>query len=108
MSTISWTTPTQPLPMTYDAQTVFEDLFASGVSEAERAENPRIDRNILNKLMHNITTLKKNLNTTNHSRVDNYLNNVHEIEQRIQNIETYNANKVKRKIPNAPMTIPES
>jgi len=108
MSTICWATPTQPLPMTYDPRTVFEDLFGSGVSEAERVENRRIDRSILDGLMHNVAALKKGLSAGDRSRVDSYLDNVREIERRIQSIEAYNASGVKREVPNAPLAVPES
>jgi hypothetical protein len=108
MSTVCWATPTQPLPMTYDPRAVFEDLFGSGASEAERAENRRINRSILDGLMHNVASLKKGLSTADRSRVDSYLENVREVERRIQAIEAYNASGVKREVPNAPLAVPDS
>ena len=108
MSTICWATPTQPLPMTSDPRLAFEELFGSGDSEAKRAENRKMNRSILDGLMHNVAALKKGLSANDRSRVDSYLENVREIERRIQAIEAYNASGNKRELPNAPLAVPDS
>ena len=108
MSTISWATATQPLPMTSDPRMAFEELFGSGDSEANRAENRRLNRSILDGLMHNVAALKKGLGAGDRARVDSYLANVREIERRIQAIEAYNASGTKREVPNAPLSVPDS
>jgi hypothetical protein len=108
MNTISWATPTSPLPMTYNPRMAFEELFGSGGSEAERAERRKINRSILDGLVHNIASLKKGLSASDRSRVDAYLENVREIERRIQAIEAYNSSGAKRELPNAPIGVPDS
>src|ERR1051326_5220789 len=67
-----------------------------------------MDRSILDGLMHNVAALKKGLSAGDRSRVDSYLDNVREIERRIQAIEAYNASGTKREIPNAPLAVPDS
>jgi hypothetical protein len=108
MNTISWASPTEPLPMTYNPRMAFEELFGSGGTEADRAERRRINRSILDGLTHNVATLKKGLGASDRSRVDTYLDNVREVERRIQAIEDYNASGAKRELPNAPIGVPDS
>ena len=108
MSTISWASPTQPLPMTYSPRMAFEELFGSGGSEADRAERRRINRSIIDVVMHNVAALKRGLGASDRRRVDSYLDNVREIERRIQAIEVYNASGVERELPNAPTAVPDS
>ncbi len=108
MNTISWATPTQPLPMTYNPRMAFEELFGSGGTEADRAERRRINRSILDGLVHNAAALKKGLSASDRGRVDTYLDNVREIERRIQAIEAYNSSGAKRELPNAPIGVPDS
>src|SRR4051812_9532712 len=45
-NTISWRTPTTPLPMENNPQILFEKLFGDGGSSAERASNRSEDRSI--------------------------------------------------------------
>jgi len=108
MNTISWASATQPLPMTYNPRMAFEEMFGSGGSEADRAERRRVNRSILDGLSHNLASLKKGLGPGDRSRVDTYLDNVREIERRIQGIEAYNSSGAKRELPNAPIGVPDS
>jgi hypothetical protein len=108
MNTISWASATQALPMTYNPRMAFEELFGSGGSEADRAERRRINRSILDGLSHNIATLKKGLSPSDRNRVDTYLDDVREIERRIQAIEAYNSSGAKRQLPSAPIGVPDS
>jgi hypothetical protein len=55
-----------------------------------------------------VATLKKGLGAADRNRVDSYLDNVREIERRIQAIEAYNSSGVKRALPNAPIGVPDS
>src|SRR5262249_13415338 len=98
----------QALPMTYNPRMAFEELFGSGGSEAERAERRHINKSILDGLAHNIATLKKGLSASDRGRVDAYLDDVREIERRIQAIEAYNSSGAKRQLPNAPIGVPDS
>jgi hypothetical protein len=86
----------------------FEELFGSGGTEQDRAERRSLNRSILDGIIHDVARLKKDLNPGDRSRLDSYLDNVREIERRIQGIETYNANNPDRAIPNAPIGVPDS
>jgi len=106
-NTISWSTPTTPLPMTYNPRMAFEELFGSGGSEADRAKRRRLSRSILDGIMHSLGRLKQDLNPNDRNRLDTYLDSLREIERRIQGIETYNANNPDRKVQNAPIGVPD-
>jgi hypothetical protein len=108
MDTVSWSTPTTPLPMTLNPRMVFEDLFGEGGSQAERATRQKAARSILDGITHDVARLKKNLNTNDRNNLTNYLENVREIERRIQAIEAYNSSGVKRELPAAPIGVPDS
>ena len=108
MNTISWATATQPLPMTYNPRMAFEELFGGGGSEAERAERRRINRSILDGLTRSVPSLMRGLGPADRARLDSYLDNVREIERRIQAIEAYNASHPDRNLPNAPIGVPDS
>lgn len=107
-NTISWSSPTMPLPMTYNPRMAFEELFGSGGTEADRADRRDLNRSILDGIVHDVSRLKKDLNPGDRNRLDTYLNNVREIERRIQAIEAYNAANPGRTIPNAPIGVPDS
>lgn len=108
MNTISWSSPTTPLPMTFNPRMAFEELFGTGGSEADRAQRRQINRSILDSIMHDVARLKKDLNPKDRGRLDAYLENVREIERRIQAIEKYNSSGVKRELPDAPIGVPDS
>jgi hypothetical protein len=108
MDTISWSTPTTPLPMTRDPRLAFEDLFGTGGSKKDRAERSKLNRSILDSISHDVARLQRNLDPKDRGRLSDYLDNIREIERRIQKIEEYNASGEKRELPAAPIGIPDS
>ncbi len=108
MQTISWSSPTTPLQMTYNPRMAFEELFGTGGSKEDRANRRRINQSILDSISHDIARLQKNLNPADKSRLSSYLDNVREIERRIQAIEKYNLENPNRQIPTAPIGVPDS
>jgi len=108
MQTISWSSPTTPLQMTYNPRMAFEELFGTGGSKEDRASRRKINQSILDSITHDIARLQKNLNPSDRSRLTSYLDNVREIERRIQAIEKYNASNPARELPTAPIGVPDS
>lgn len=108
MDTISWSSPTTPLPMILNPRVAFEELFGSGGSPEDRVARQRLSRSILDGITHDVARLQKNLGARDRNRLDSYLENVREIERRIQAIETYNSSGVKREVPTAPIGVPDS
>jgi len=106
--TISWADPTTPLPMTLDPRMVFENLFGEGGTAAERQARQKVNRSILDWISHDVARLQKDLGPSDRHRLDSYLDNVREIERRIQRIEKYNSSGEARQLPSAPLGVPDS
>ena len=106
--TISWASPTQPLPMIRDPRAVFEQLFGAGGTPEQRARRLETDRSILDWVMEEMSGLRKGLGTADKHRLDLYSDNIRELEQRIQRIEAQNTSGEEREIPEAPVGVPDS
>lgn len=108
MNTISWSSPTTPLPMTLNPRMGFEQLFGSGGSADDRAKRRKYNKSVLDGISHNVSRLMNDLDVRDRNRLNDYLENVREIERRIQAIETYNTNNPTRVVPTAPVGVPDS
>jgi Protein of unknown function (DUF1552) len=106
INTISWRTPTTPLPMEINPRVVFERLFGEGGTPQERAARLRQDRSILDAVMEQAGKLKMRLPAPDRAAMSQYLDNVREIERRIQVAEKQTASFGE--VPDAPSGIPES
>jgi hypothetical protein len=73
-----------PLPMELDPQVVFERLFGSGATPEVRAARQRQSRSILDSVLSELQGLKKNLGAADQRTVNQYTDEVREIERRIQ------------------------
>jgi hypothetical protein len=105
---ISWASPTQSLPMVRDPRTVFDMLFGVGATPEERRDRRQEDRSILDWLGTAVARLNKNLGATDRARLADYLDDVREIERRIQRIEAQNSSGEARELPGAPVGVPDS
>jgi hypothetical protein len=83
-NTISWPTPTTPLPMELNPQVVFERMFGDGSTSAERAARRSRDRSILDSLSGSLSRLRNDFGSSDRERLDQYTENVREIERRLQ------------------------
>lgn len=104
-NTISWRTPTTPLPMENNPQIVFEKLFGDGSSSADRSSNRAADRSILDAVRGEVATLKIGIPAADRGRLDEYLDNIREIERRIQKSEEKTNSDLAE--PEAPVGVPE-
>jgi hypothetical protein len=107
MNTVSWRTPTTPLPMEVNPRKVFERMFGQGGSAAERRERNQEERSILDALTAEAADLERGLGAKDQSTIGDYLENVREIERRIQVADNEQA-KADLKLPDAPAGIPFS
>ncbi len=108
---ISWASPTRPLPMVRNPRVVFDELFGvfgAGDTAEERRERRAEDRSILDRLLASVGRLEKNLGRADRARLGDYLQNVREIERRIQNVEAFNRSGELRAFPEAPVGVPDS
>jgi hypothetical protein len=106
--TISWASPTEPLPMIRDPRVAFDQLFGAGGSPSERAARRRANMSILDWVTSEVALLKTNLGSSDRQRMDQYLENIREIERRIQKIEAHNVSGEVRQLPEAPAGVPDS
>ncbi len=83
-NSISWATPTKPLPMEINPQVVFERLFGDGANATERAERRELDRSILDSVIQDANRFKRDIGTSDRNRIDAYLEDVREIERRLE------------------------
>ncbi len=106
INTISWRTPTTPLPMEINPRVVFERLFGDGGSIEQRQARMRQDQSILDAVAQQANRLGATLPTADRVTMSDYLDNVREIERRIQLAEKQSG--LQTDLPAAPVGIPES
>ena len=105
MNTLSWRTPTTPLPMEINPRKVFERLFGVGGSAEERAARIQEDRSILDQITVDAGALQKTLGAKDRAMVGDYLESVREIERRIQKAGQQQLDSYSE-LPEAPVGIP--
>lgn len=105
---ISWAGPNQPLPMVRDPRVVFEQLFGEGATPEERQMRLQAHGSILDIVAQEVGRLKRALGATDRQRMEAYLANVREVEQRLQRIMERNASGEERELPEAPAGVPDS
>ncbi|MEZ5287798.1 MAG: DUF1552 domain-containing protein [Vicinamibacterales bacterium] len=106
--TVSWASPEDPLPMVRDPRAAFDMLFGVGATPEQRAARRKADRSILDWITSEVASLKQNLGPVDRARLSDYLDDVREIERRIQRVEASNASGEPRELPMAPMGVPDS
>jgi uncharacterized protein DUF1552 len=87
MNTLSWRTPTTPMPMEINPRKVFERMFGQGGSAAERMARIQEDRSILDAITKEASSLQVKLGPSDRQTMNQYLENIREIERRIQRAE---------------------
>lgn len=105
---ISWASPTEPLPVIRDPRVAFEKLFGVGGSTEERAARRRTRRSILDFVAGELNSLKRGLGSEDQRRMDKYLEDIREVERRIQRTEARNTSGEPRELPGAPTGVPDS
>jgi hypothetical protein len=108
MSTISWRTPTQPLPMEINPRVVFETMFGGDQSTPEeRAARIEQNTSILDGVRESVKDLETGLGSRDRARLEEYLENVREIERRMtQGEKLRRENNIQA--PATPIGIPDS
>jgi hypothetical protein len=106
-NSISWATPTQPLPMELDPQVAFERLFGSGGNAAERTARRAQNRSILDSVTQSLARFKQNLGASDRSRLDEYETDIRELERRLE-LAQKSTGKVDTNGFVAPAGVPES
>ena len=106
--TISWASPTEPLPMIRDPRLAFDQLFGTGGTPGERAVRRDQQRSVLDFIADEVARLAPTLDSADRRRMDRYLTDIREIERRIERVEARNLGGEPRELPDAPAGVPDS
>src|SRR5436190_17283019 len=84
--TLSWRSPTQPLPMEWNPRAVFEKLFGDSGSTERTTREARLHqhKSILDSVTAKLADLKKELGPGDQVKVDEYAESIRDVERRIQ------------------------
>lgn len=91
-TSLSWSSPTTPLPAEANPRVVFERLFGDGGSAADRLAALREDGSLIDFVSDDIAHVQKKLGPGDRTKLSQYLDTVREIERRIQKAEQQTAN----------------
>jgi hypothetical protein len=94
MNTLSWSSPTTPLPTESNPRVVFERLFGDGGTAAQRLAQAREQRSILDSVNEELRRLLGTLGPSDRSTVSDYVDAVREVERRVQAAERTGAAEV--------------
>jgi len=103
--TIAWQGPLTPLPMENNPQVVFERLFGDGSTDAERRARRQQSLSLLDSVLGEAAALQSKLPAGDRSRVDRYLEDVREIERRIETAAKQASTSLD--LPDAPVGVPK-
>jgi hypothetical protein len=106
MNTIAWAGPTAPLPMEINPRVVFERLFGGTGTLEQRIERIRTRRSILDSVSQSAAELRKGLGARDQSRLSEYLEDLREIERRIERSTQTRATDLA--VPAAPIGVPDA
>ena len=89
MNTLSWSSPTTPLPSENNPRIVFERLFGDGGTSSARLSQARENRSVLDSVTAELGRLLSTLGPGDRSTVNDYVDSVREVERRIQSAERH-------------------
>ncbi len=104
-NTISWSSPTTPLPMEINPRVVFERMFGRPGSPEQRRARLQRDRSVLDVVKQEVERLQRDLGARDRATLGEYLENVREIERRIERTEAHRSSQVEA--PDVPIGIPD-
>jgi len=104
--TISFRTPTTPLPMENNPRKLFQTLFGVGDNVAERERLGKQTSSILDLMLEESSQLARKLGASDRAVLDDYLSTVRELERRVQKTAEHDLSHID--LPDAPQGIPGS
>ena len=100
-ATISFRTPTTPLPMESDPRKLFERLFGQGDTAQERKAITKQYASILDLVTQEAHDLQRTLDAPDRAKLADYLESVREIERRVQKMEAQDLSSLD--LPDVPV-----
>jgi hypothetical protein len=82
-NSISWSAGNKPLPMELNPQVIFERMFGDGSDSEERSARRRQQGSVLDMVMRSLSRLQKDLGSADRARLDQYTEDIREIERRL-------------------------
>lgn len=104
-NSMSWISATQPLPTEINPRVAFERLFGDGASAEERQRGRERNASVLDSVAEKIPGLKRQLGHSDQTKLDLYLENIRELERRIQ---IAMGNSIAEPTEEVPFGIPQS
>ena len=104
-NSVSWSDAETPLPPEINPRMAFERMFGDGASPEERRLGRLQAASVLDSVAHEIPQFKRSLGAGDRARLDDYLENVREVERRIRNATDNPAANVEADVP---FGVPES
>jgi hypothetical protein len=105
-NSISWKSPSEPQPMQNNPRLVFEKLFGDGATAAERRARRQESRSLLDSVTGQVASLQNDLGPEDRRRLTQYLDDVREVERRIQRAEASVRDDLE--LPEVPAGVPAS
>ena len=105
-NTMAWRSATVPVPMETNPRTVFERLFGRPGTPAQRAARAKMDASILDSVRGDAAELNRGLGPRDRVRLTQYLENIREVERRIQLAER--DGDLNLTLPATPVGIPDA
>lgn len=105
---ISWASPSQPLPAIREPRVAFERLFGAGDTVEERTSRLQSKRSKLDWIATEIARVRRALGAADRVAMDLYLENIRELERRLALVEERNSGGEGRDLPDAPASVPDS
>jgi hypothetical protein len=103
--TISFRTPTTPLPMEYNPRNLFQRLFGRGDTQAERAALGKRYDSVLDMVAADAESMRQDLGPSDRVVLSEYLDSVREVERRVQKMESQDLSHLQ--LPDVPLGIPD-
>ncbi|HTR01438.1 MAG TPA: DUF1552 domain-containing protein [Candidatus Acidoferrum sp.] len=103
-NSMAWKNESLGLPMENNPQLLFERLFGDGTTDAQRRERRAQSVSLLDSLQSQVSQLQRGISAADRARLDDYLQEVREIERRVQRVAATLTDD--RALPDAPSGIP--
>ena len=84
---LSWASPTQPLPAEAHPRLVFEKMFGEGGTPEQRRQALLKRASLLDSITVEVKRLKNKVGASDRNKIESYLQNIREVERRIQTAE---------------------
>ena len=108
IDTISWASPSDPLPAIRSPRTAFDLLFGAGAPRRSARVAAAPTAASSDWVASEVADMNRELGAADRLRLEQYLESVREIERRIENVEARNQSGAPRDLPDAPPGVPDS